>query len=915
MRVRTSCETFVRHSWRWSLIALIGLASGVEAAWPPPEPGEAVIGVFNTTTFVRDDELVRAGVPIPRSRALLDTSGLALVDDNGTPVPASFTVLARWNAARDDAAAPVQWLLVRFTATLGANAQRNYRLRMDASVANPEPPMPLQLSATGNAIRIDTGVARFELGASAARVFDRIELAGGEVLSTDSRASARIDAGASQGFASVRRVTVEHADALSAVVIVEGEYAHPQIGGGAISGGRRLEFAAGSGAVTVREWIDWEGARCATDAITCGGGAINAVTLDQWRVALTPSLSGTRSLMLQSTLAQAGATATLAPGTSASLRQRRRADRLSVQRFEVQLPAQPLLQGTRADAGVALLSGSNGALGLALRAMPDYEPQALRVLSDGSLVADLADDAVWVASRQGTFAEYRVGVYPAGTSPVDATADLWPALNAPLLGLPAAQWIAASRATDEFPVGDLPPAFASFDTALTDLIDRTIALRRDRGLEGLMTFGLFPRNWGNPVLSDEIDCGFDPTPADDADDPYWCGFWSDYHNTSASAVVAAWRYGDPRPLHALSHPAAMRQLHTQLIRCAPDDAFFYCGQLPTGYGAYRADFNSSHGYVENLILNYWMSGDRTILERLERGVRSYRGYLCPSRGSTPPGAVCAPGAPITDEFAGVNDRVATQFQQVFRFVGLAGDASYLDDWRSTVARFLTQNFALLQSNGGELGFTEPSGGGSTSIITGAGTYYTTQLWMASIYDFNSLYRLEVDSANGALGTPAITPSRARQAWARTLLAASNVVGDGSAAGRWPNSLRYTFTGARIGGTLGLLEPGWAPGPAPAPNACFDDCLYEEGKSTLSATLARSADDLDDPTLRALALDLTERALQQIAAQPVPMGKSPGEFFGRLTSAVARLSLATSDPDALFRDGFESDAFRHPGQEQ
>lgn len=885
-------------------IALLFGATRADAVWPPPEPIEPVIGVVNTTTFARTNELVRAGLPVPRSRGLLDTSDLAVVDDAGTPVPASFVVLARWNAALDDAAAPVQWLLVRFPATLAPQARRNYRLRLDGSVANPAPEVPLQLNVNGNAVVVDTGVARFELGANASRVFDRIELDGGTVLSTNSSATASIDGGAGLGFASLRRVTVEHADALGAVVIVEGEYAHPQVGGGAISGGRRLEFAAGSGAVTVREWIDWEGARCPTDVLDCGAGTLNAIALERWRVALAPSLSGARNVSLQASLAQPAATSALAAGASASLRQRRRSDRGAPQRYEMQLPAQALVEGTRADGGVALLTGSNGALGLGLRAMPDYEPQALRVLADGSLVADLADDAVWLAARQGTFAEYRVGAFAPGTSAAAATTVLWPALNAPLLGLPAAQWIAASRATDEFPVGALPPAFASYDTVLTDLIDRTIALRRDRGLEGLMTFGLFPRNWGNPVLSDEIDCGLDPTPSTDWDDPYWCGFWSDYHNTSASAVVAAWRYTDPRPLYSLSHPAAMRQLHTQMIRCAPADGFFYCGQLPTGYGAYRADFNSSHGYVENLILNYWMSGDRTILERLERGARSYRGYVCPSRGSVPPGPVCAPTAPVTDEFAGFNDRVASQFQQVFRFVGLASDASYLDDWRSTVARALTQNFALLQSGGRELGFTEPSGAGSTSTIGDAGSYYTTQLWMASLYDFNGLYRLEVDGADATLGSPAIAPSRARHAWARTLLAASQTVGDGTAAGRWPNALRYTFSGARIGGSLTALQPGWAPGPAPDP--CFDDCLYDPGKSTLTATLARSADDLDDPILHALALDLARHALQAIAAQPVPMGKSPGEFFGRLTSAIARLSLAPTDPDSVFDDGFEDD---------
>jgi hypothetical protein len=128
------------------------------------------------------------------------------------------------------------------------------------------------------------------------------------------------------------------------------------------------------------------------------------------------------------------------------------------------------------------------------------------------------------------------------------------------------------------------------------------------------------------------------------------------------------------------------------------------------------------------------------------------------------------------------------------------------------------------------------------------------------------------------------------------------VGDGSAAGVWPNGLRYTFSGNRIGGMLSAVEPGWAPAPMPQP--CFDDCLYDPGKSALTATLARSADATGDAGLRALALDLTTYSLQRIAAEPLPMGKIPGENFGRLTSAVARLAHGVEPPGRIFADGFE-----------
>jgi hypothetical protein len=337
-----------------------------------------------------------------------------------------------------------------------------------------------------------------------------------------------------------------------------------------------------------------------------------------------------------------------------------------------------------------------------------------------------------------------------------------------------------------------------------------------------------------------------------------------------------------------------------MLRCAANDGYFYCGQFPSGYGGYRVNFNSSHAYLDNLIHYYWLSGDRTVIERLQRGANAMRGYLCPGRGNSPPGPVCSPTTPISDEFAGVNDRVASQYYQIFRFLGLASDdASFLDDWRSNTARFLTQNFALVQQGGQLLGFTEPSGGGTTTIVGVPGSYYSTQLWMASIYDFNLLHRLQVDSQDAPLGQPAIAPGAAQLGFARALRAIGQTLpGNGSAAGIWPNTVRFTFSGARIGGTLTALEPGWVPNPMPQP--CFDDCLYDTGKAPLSAVFARAADDSGDPQLRAAAVDFTSYALQSIAATPQPMGKASGELFGRLTSAVAR--LAQDEP--LFRDGFE-----------
>jgi len=885
------------------LLALFASAS-LQAAWPPPRPSTLQLSVRNDSPLARNAEIAVGGVPLPRGLDIRSTQNLAVTTDSGVPIPATFRILARWNAGLDDVSAPVQWLLVRFPASLPAQSSASFRLRYDGSIANPLPAVSLTLQQSGNDITIATGTASFVLDGSAAQVLKSADLPNGTRLIGSGSLSSTVNGSTAAGFTSLRRIVVEHADALSAVVIVEGSFAHPQISNGAVSGGRRLVFHAGSSAVSVREWIDWEGSRCGLGTVSCAG-APDAVLLNRWRLGLTPgALTGSRTLMSKVTIQQPSSSVAAAVGSTAALRQLRRTNRQSAQQYSLSLPGSSTSAGERADAAVFALSGNNGRVAISLKQMADHEPQALRLLADGTLALDLADDGVWLGQRQGTSAEYRIGIYPASSSDTSVLTEQWAALEQPLLVLPAARWIAASEATDEFPVDTLPASLASYDSALANLITRTVQLRRERGLMGLMTFGLYPRNWGNPVLLDEIDCGpdNDPTPADDWDDAYWCGFWSDYHNTTAMAAVHAWRQQDPAALHTIAFPAALRSLHTQMLRCAPDDPYFYCGQFPTGYGGFRADFNSSHAYVENLILYYWMSGDRTVLERLENGARNYRAYVCPARGGATPGPVCGPNTPISDEFAGVNDRVANQFYHQFRLLGLARDASFLDDWRSNTARFLTQNFALITSNGQSLGFTEPSGGGSTTIINGAGTYASTQLWMASIYDFNTLQRLRIDSNDAPLGNPTIAPSQAVHGWARALARiVASVPGNGTAAGIMPNSVVYSFTGNRIGGTLTSLQPGWSPGAMP--NPCFDDCLYEEGKATLAAGLARAADDQNDAGLRALAFQFSERALQQIALSPTPMGKSSGEFFGRLTSSVAR--LANSAPaDLLLVNGFE-----------
>lgn len=148
-----------------------------------------------------------------------------------------------------------------------------------------------------------------------------------------------------------------------------------------------------------------------------------------------------------------------------------------------------------------------------------------------------------------------------------------------------------------------------------------------------------------------------------------------------------------------------------------------------------------------------------------------------------------------------------------------------------------------------------------------------------------------------LGIPAIAPSEAIGSFARSLRQiAETAPGNGTASGIWPNAVNFAFTGSRVGGNLTELTPEWSPGSMPMP--CLDSCLYPEGKAILSATLMRAANGSNDPALRSLGLALMDQALDELTPAATPLGKSQGEYLGRISSGLA---YVVSEG---FADGFE-----------
>ncbi len=890
--------------WRWigGCALAVALAwPGPGAAWPieiqvhggVPEPGVAVLG--------------SGGLPLARAQQVFEPGELELVDAAGVAVPMQARVLARWMAGRSDSTAPIQWLHVQAEPR---GAQRLWLRRRLAPGTSPPPTQALRVEPQGSAFLVSTGAAAFLVDPTSGALFSEVRSAQGEVLARGRPSAIELATPAGRfPPQSLRFARIESAGPLAVSLLTEQRLAVPPQGGGALVLRRHYRFEAGSPTARVNLALAWEGSLCGrADELACSAG-VNGLRVLAAHEGLVVEPAAQRVL----TQARRGDAVHSSRADQATrLLQRRREQRLQPKRFALSVDGSEVQSGTAADAAAMAVVFAQASLGAGIERIDLNEPQGLQFdPAAGELRLDwVAAPGVWLGNRQGLHAQVAVAVLPgAGAAAAVQEAALGArvsaALSEPVLLWPSAAQFAASGAVPEFPLGALPPAFSGFDAAVDAVLDHTLARVEAEGLHGLMTHGLWPSYWGTPA-DPPIACGgADPTPAEAWDDSYWCASWTDYHNVATVPALAAFRAGNPERWRTFAVPAARRMLHTQILQCAPDDPWFYCGQAPSGGGGYRAHFNSSHAYFENLLLYYFLSADPWVPERLLQGARRMRGYLCPARFGSSPGPMCGPTEPGTDAWVQLSDRAASQWYEVFRVLGQSVDPSFLDDWRGGLARWLSLHYAQgLDPRGHTLGVLAPSGVGAGLSILAPGRYSSAQLWMASGYDFEQLARFATSAPGVGLGQPVLLPEQVVEAWGRMLALASRVApgGDGSASGVWPNALAFEWSGARVGGQLRGLEPFWHPGSMPQP--CLDDCLYPTGKAFLSAALARAARVSGDPALRALAQSLVVHSLDALAARPQVLGKETGLLLTRLPAAIAALQPPWPPPP-LFASGFES----------
>ena len=433
--------------------------------------GRVALTVRDTAGIARVNEVIRQGIPLPKSLGVKGTSGLVVVNSAGTRIPAEFVVLGRWNAGLATGTAPIQWLLVAFPATVAAYGVSTYSLVYDGSAGvNPAPPRAVTLTRSGNVITVSTGAARFTIGGTAGLLDSAANASGtpvvsGGVMTVTTAAVAR--------HTTVRSVRIEHSGPLYASVVITGAYGTPLIGGGGISSTRRYVFTAGSPVVEVRHAVTWEGSLCDA-AIRCENGSVQGVQIRQIRDTLDLTAPAPFTVTVASARSAALLTGTATAGQTAYVRQVTRPARTAAPSFQAAVGA-TTVTGSRADAGMLTARTATGAVAVATRQLHRNEPQSLRLLGNGDLAVDIADTSVWLTTRQGLFATMAVAALPATASAADLNRLVWAPLNAPLHAWPGQSWFNQSRVVGELPANTLPTQWADYGTHVNGVITHTVS--------------------------------------------------------------------------------------------------------------------------------------------------------------------------------------------------------------------------------------------------------------------------------------------------------------------------------------------------------------------------------------------------------------------------------------------------------
>lgn len=858
---------------------------------PPAIPSDAYtvpLVVRESASVSRSRAFVSTGVPIPESLNLLDISSLTLLDSKGFPVACDFRPTAYWRTKKSPKV--IQWAQLSFFDKFEAGEEKKYKLVIITSGIpwlltgiTVEHRVKAEYGSDKKLVHIDTGAIACTIGS--AGLVELFDIKNSKLILQPVQPKIKFDGVFSEWSSlwKMRRLEIEYAGPLVAYVYVETEtnlsFGEPLSTRtsrvpGSIVICRRYEFRAGSGTVICQQTIKWEGTKNGSNWLDKDNVKVNGVLGELWQD--TYALSNKPTDISAIASRDSDLEYSDIEGATVSISQSLRSNRLMPRRVDLKTD-QTIRFAKKSDGGLISLTYRDRGLMFGLYHMDKYEPQSISYNpSFHSISVSYASDKFWLAYRQGVQVKSVIALED--ESKLD---EVWAELNHPLRVFaedssyysvsahgPVPSNKSLKTPLDQVLVGSPEDRAIDYYAALGSICDATLSNIDHFGTYGLMTYAGWPRYWGNRDGGDEVGKAQDSTSWDSL---YRYGAFTDYYSTSRSSIALSLLARDPTYLDTLSFPSAWRVLHTQIMNGAPDDNWSYIGWAPTGYSAYRSDFNSSHSYFENLYWYYFLTGDRQVIDILSRGQDKMIGTL-----SNP-----------SHQLSG---RFPSQHLGCMRFLGHAHyDAAkgerFSKAFNDLMSRAISENYVTGTYNGQTLHFWADGRVGPDNKIIGkpgAGRNVTLNQYSQGYWDMENLYWAGV--YNDKPKSDSLHPWNVLESLAYTSqqLSFSLAGGDGKVSGKMARNFAFTWDGIQGGKITNVTGPLT---PLPSPDEAY---LYNTDKPGMCAWWARAAQISGDPEMKKRSRELIDYALELIieGKPSLPMGKIMGLCEGRLMQAVA-----------------------------
>ncbi len=779
--------------------------------------------IRETEGVERQGEVVGNGIPIAKIMNLKSIGSLQVTDNSGKQIPAQFEVLSRWGGPLQSDSA-IQWLLVNFPVDVKAGDKKTFTLSAGSNIA---PIKPISVSNTATDVTISTGVAKFVLDKTVFSILKSasiLDTSGKETpligSSTNGSSTINVQEVGDMVANAPEEVAIEHQGPICVTVKMAGHYSSSVAGGKSLCYVARFTFYAGSPTMELDFHFFWPGSTSGSAAETLAPIGIvteeqiaKSLLLNKVKINVPLALTGPFVGFAKSEKSKAPFTGNLASEETVSISQYRRNSQMSNPRYRVKMAAQSD-SGRFADMPFVMVNGATGGVGATIQKMKFYEPQAI-VAGSKSLEIDLVAEPQYVTPFSGGFGKIGISLITSDADLTQFQSRVLASIDHKLIAWPSVGDVSNSKALGELWDGKPNFVATSYLNNLEAISNTTLNTFIDSGMYGFMTYGLPARYMS-----------YGPEGGDNTtwDGFFWNGSFTDYHNAMSNATMLFALSGETELLYNLSFPAARRTLRTQIVQSDPKDSAYFSGWAPTGYGGFRKDANSSHSYFENLYLYYYLTGDREVIEILQKAGNTLRkSYTRDSNGKLLPATNPCPVPWNTAE-----GRMNSQHLSIFWFLSHAStDFSFSDDYRNQCERLVNRNLILAKKDTQEYAFLS-----GTEITDTNTSTATEQNWMLGMYPMNDLWRIYTEYGDVSLGKDNVKISRIFASTERTIWEFTAKVGagaDGTVNGNWANSLDVTWSGIKIGGKIGSVTLH----PAQEPN------LFPSGKGLLTTLSFRA----------------------------------------------------------------------------